>query len=71
MDCKVIDSGDGRLQIVTTIIMFRESLNKSLVDSDVAKKVLNRLVLHNTHTLRILVKDGLDIFCSPQGILRS
>jgi len=78
LDCKVIDSGDGRL--VTTIFAFKESLDKSLVD--VAKKILDRLVLHyrpfrsygtlkDTHTLRILVKDGLDIFCSPQGILRS
>jgi hypothetical protein len=78
LDCKVIDSGDGRL--VATIFALKESLDKSLVD--VAKKVLNRLVLHHrpfrsygtlkhTHTLRILVKDGFDIFCSPQRILRS
>jgi hypothetical protein len=78
LDCKVIDSRDGRL--VTTIFPFEEPLDKSLVD--VAKKVLDRLVLHHrpfrsygtlkdTDTLRILVKDGLDIFCSPQRILRS
>ena len=30
LDCKVIDSGDGRL--VTTIFAFKESLDKSLVD---------------------------------------
>jgi hypothetical protein len=70
--------GDGRL--VTTIFAFEETLDKSFVD--VAKKVLDRLVLHHrpfrsygtlkdTHTLGILVKNGLDIFCCPQGILRS
>jgi hypothetical protein len=78
LDCKVVDSGDDRL--VTTIFVFKESLDKSLVD--VAKKVLDGFVLHHrpfhsygtlkdTHTLRVLVKDGLNIFCSPQGILRS
>jgi hypothetical protein len=72
LDRKVIDSRDGKL--VTTILAFKESLDKSLVD--VAKKVLDRLVLHHrpfrsygtlkdTHTLRILVKDGLDILCGP------
>jgi hypothetical protein len=70
-------SRDHRL--VTTVFAFEETLDKSLVD--VAKKVLDRLVLHNrpfrsygtlkdTNTLRILIKDGLDVFCSPQGILR-
>ena len=42
LDCKVIDSGDGRL--VTTIFAFKESLDKSPID--VAKKVLDRLILH-------------------------
>ena len=78
LDCKVIDSGDGRL--VTTMFVFEETLDKSYVD--VAKKVLDRFVLHHrpfcsyrtlkdTYMLRILVKDGLNIFCCPQGILRS
>jgi hypothetical protein len=66
--------GDGRL--VTTIFAFEETLDKSFVD--VAKKVLDRLspstisqLREDTHTLGILVKNGLDIFCCPQGILRS
>jgi hypothetical protein len=60
------------------LFAFKKSLDKGLVD--VAKKILDRLVLHyrpfrsygtlkDTHTLRILVKDSLDIFCSPQRIL--
>jgi hypothetical protein len=44
MNCKVIDSGDGRL-VTGAIIAFKESLDKTLVD--VAKKVLDRLVLHH------------------------
>jgi hypothetical protein len=68
LDCKVIDSGDSRH--VATIFAFKDLLDKILVD--IAKKVLDRLVLHhrpfrsygtlkkNTHALRILVKDGLD-----------
>ena len=43
LDCKVIDSGDGRL--VTTMFAFEETLDKSYVD--VAKKVLDRFVLHH------------------------
>ena len=61
-------------RLVTTVFAFEETLDKSLVD--VAKKVLDRLVLHNrpfrsygtlkdTNTLGILIKDGLDVFCSP------
>ena len=43
LDCKVINSGDGRL--VTTMFVFEETLDKSHVD--VAKKVLDRFVLHH------------------------
>jgi hypothetical protein len=64
----------------STIFPFKESLDKNFVD--VSEKVPDRFVLHHrpfrsygtlkdTNTLRILVKDGLNIFCSPQGILRS
>jgi hypothetical protein len=78
LDCKAIDSRDGRL--VATIFAYEETLDKSFVD--VAKNTLDRLVLHHrpfhsygtlkdSHTLAILVKNGLDIFCCPQRILRS
>jgi hypothetical protein len=75
LDCKVIDSGDSRL--VTAIFAFKESLDsKSLVD--VAKKVLDGLVLHhrpfrsygtlkNTDTLRIMVKKRPRYLLQPTG----
>jgi hypothetical protein len=78
LDRKIIDNGDGGL--VTAVFTLKKSLNKGLVD--VAKKILDRLVFHHrpffsygalkdTYTLRVLIKNGFDILCSPQGILRS
>jgi hypothetical protein len=75
---KIIDNGDGGL--VTAVFTLKKSLNKGIVD--VAKKILDRLVFHHrpfrsygalkdTYTLRVLIKNGFNILCSPQGILRS
>jgi predicted deacetylase len=65
------------LGLVACIATFK-AVNERRVN--IAKEVLGRLVLHirvfhgdrtleNADTLRVLIKDGLDIFSSPKGIL--